>query len=140
MTQSSVQRRLVRLASAMNAKAVRLGARGLVAPFELAEIMVESEGRCQYCGVELPPMEGSFDHVVPFGRGGANLKANIVRACVTCNREKGLKSAEELAIYAALRVKCEVCGKQFRPRWADWKRGLGRTCSRVCSGRLGGSS
>jgi HNH endonuclease len=130
----------VRLAGSMNAKAVRLGAPGLVAPFELAEIMVESEGLCQYCGVELPPMEGTFDHVVPYARGGANRKDNIVRCCLADNREKGLKSPEELAIYAKLRVKCEVCGKEFRPRWADWKRGLGKTCSRVCSGRLGGSA
>lgn len=140
MTQDRVHRRLVRLASSMNAKAVRLGAQGLVAPFELAEIMVESEGRCQYCDVEVPPMEGSFDHVVPFGRGGPNLKANIVRSCVTCNREKGLKSPEDLAAYSALRVNCAVCGKEFRPRFADWKRGLGKTCSRICSGALGGSS
>jgi len=140
VTQDALHRRLVRLAAAMNTKAVRLGAPGLVAAFELAEIMVDSDGFCSYCGTELPPMEGSFDHVVPYARGGANRKDNIVRSCLSCNREKGLKSPEELAEYAALRVTCPVDGKVFRPRWADWKRGLGRTCSRACSGKLGGSA
>jgi len=140
MTQDRVHRRLVRLASAMNAKAVRLGAPGLVAAFELMEILVESEGLCSYCGVEMSPMEGSFDHVVPYALGGANRKHNIVRSCLTCNRSKGTKSPEELAAYSALRVNCAVCKKEFRPRWADWKRGLGRTCSRVCAGALGGAA
>lgn len=140
MTQSAVQRRLVRLASSMNKKAVRLGLPGLVAAFELMEILVESEGMCAYCGIDVPPMGGNFDHVVPLGKGGANRKHNIVRTCTGCNRTKALKTPAELAEYAALRVKCVSCGREFRPRYADWKRGLGRTCSRACAGRIGGSA
>lgn len=121
----------------MNKKALRFGVPGRVTAGELAQIILESEGLCNYCGDALPDMEGTFDHVVPYANGGVNLPHNIVRACMSCNRTKSTKTPEELAIYAALRVKC-ACGKIFRPRWADWKRGYGRTCSRVCAGRAGG--
>lgn len=139
MTQSPLQRRLVRLAAAMNAKALRLGARGRVAAWELAQVILRSEDRCNYCGIELDPMEGTFDHVVPYKLGGENLIDNIVRCCNACNRSKGwAKSPEDLVAYANLRVVCPVDGKVFRPRWADWRRGLGKTCSRKCAGTLGG--
>ena len=60
MTQSALQRRLVRLAGAMNAKARRTGVRGRVTAAELAQIIVDAEHLCNYCGVEVPDMEGSF--------------------------------------------------------------------------------
>lgn len=138
MTQTQLQRRLVRLAGAMNQKALREGVRGRVTAAELAQVILESEGLCNYCGVELPDMEGTFDHVIPYARGGENLKPNIVRSCLRCNREKATKSPEELAAYAALRVVCPVDGVEFRPRWADWKRGFGKYCSRRCAGTTGG--
>lgn len=140
MTQTAEQRRLIRLAAAMNQKALRLGAVGEVSAQELAEVILASEGDCAYCGAEIPLMEGSFDHIVPYAKGGANLKSNLCRSCVSCNRTKGLKSPAELATWVALRVKCVVDGKWFRPRWSDWKRGYGKTCSRACAGKLGGSS
>lgn len=137
MTQSALQRRLVRLASAMNQKALLLGATGRVTAEELAQVIEASDGVCAYCGAELPDMEGTFDHVVPYANGGENLTTNIVRACLSCNRTKATKTPEELKAFANLRVTC-ACGKIFRPRWADWKRGYGRACSRSCSGRKGG--
>jgi hypothetical protein len=124
----------------MNQKAIRVGVSGLVAAFELMELLVESEGLCSYCGIEVPPMGGSFDHVVPYALGGENRKDNIVRCCLSCNRTKALKTPEELAVYAVLRVRCANCQREFRPRYADWKRGLGRTCSRACAGAIGGRS
>lgn len=138
MTQGQLQRLLVRRAAAMNAKAAKLGAKGRVSAADLGQVILESENLCNYCGIEVPPLEGSFDHVIPFDKGGFNGPGNIVRACFTCNRAKHTKSPEELAAYQALRVTCIVCGKEFRPRWADWKRGYGKTCSRVCAGVLGG--
>lgn len=137
MTQTPLQRRLIRLAIEMNKKALRVGVMGRVTAAELAQIILDSEGVCNYCGVDLPDMEGSFDHVIPYAEGGRNLPENIVRACVTCNRMKATMSVAELKEYAALRVTC-ICGTVFRPRWADWKRGYGKTCSRACAGRLGG--
>lgn len=137
--QGPVQRRLVRLAAAMNRKAERVGATGRVNAADLAEVMLLSEGRCQYCGIELDPLGGTFDHVVSFDRGGDNLIYNIVRSCHEDNRTKAAnKTPEQLAEYASLQVQCATCGRLFRPRWADWVRGLGKTCSRACAGRRGG--
>jgi hypothetical protein len=78
-------------------------------------------------------MHGSFDHRVPFDRGGSNLRENITFGHLSCNRNKYTKSPSEHAEYQALTVTCPIDGKEFRPRHADWKRGLGRFCSRSCS-------
>lgn len=138
MTQGQVQRLLVRRAAAMNAKARRLGVRGRVTAEDLARIITEHEGRCCYCGFEVSPRDGTFDHVIPFDQGGINLPENIVWSCRTDNRTKAAsKTPEQLREYQQLRVTCP-CGVEFRPRWADWVRGLGRTHSRACAGRLGG--
>lgn len=141
MTQNALQRRLVRLAAAMNAKAIRTGVPGRVTAAELAQIQIESEDECNYCGIALDPLGGTFDHVLSYAQGGANQKDNLVRSCNHCNRTKGFaKSPKELLEYGQLRVTCPVDGTIFRPRWSDWKRGLGKTCSRRCAGTLGGKA
>lgn len=132
MTQTPLQRRLVRLASAINRKADRLGARGRVSAESLF-LIIKAHPRCPYCGNENDPMHGTFDHVVPFDKGGSNLRENIVFCHLSCNRRKFTKSVAEHAEYESLTVFCPVDGKEFRPRWADWKRGFGRYCSRSCS-------
>ena len=63
VTQTAIQRRLVRLAGAMNAKAIRLGVRGRVTAMELAQIQIESEDVCFYCGIKMPADGGSFDQI-----------------------------------------------------------------------------
>ena len=138
MTQTPLQRKLVRLASAINAKALRLGAAGRVSAQELAQLIVEAESRCSYCGIDLEPLDVSFDHVIAFKVGGVNRVENILPCCMTCQRTKYTKNPEQLAVWQALRVTCPVDGKVFRPRWADWTRGLGKYCSRRCSGTAGG--
>jgi len=106
-------------------------------PFSRANIYARDAYRCQYCAKSFPTPELTFDHVVPVAQGGRKDWENIVTCCVSCNRTKATMSVEELRVYAALRVTCP-CGVVFRPRWADWKRGYGRTHSRACAGRLGG--
>ena len=140
MTQSMEERRFVRLAGAVNAKAARLGLYGRINAVDLARIYVQSEGHCTYCGVGLDPLHCSFDHVIPFSRGrdDANTPANIVACCLTCQRSKATKTPDESQQARVLMVDCEVCGTRFKPRWADWTRGYGRTCSRACSGKKGG--
>jgi hypothetical protein len=80
----------------------------------------------------------SFDHMMAFAKGGQNVRENLAASCMTCQRGKFTKSPEEWDRARALVVQCEVCKKEFKPRWADWVRGLGRTCSRKCSGTKGG--
>ncbi len=50
---------------------------------------------CQYCGIQLPPHDLTFDHVVPRCRGGRTHWENIVTACRPCNSHKAHKSVEE---------------------------------------------
>jgi hypothetical protein len=138
LTQTPLQRRLVRLASAINRKAGRVGVKGRVSAESLFLIILASrdnEGivRCPYCGVEVDPMQGSFDHRVPFDRGGSNLRENILFGCLSCNRKKYTKSISEHEEFLAFTVTCPIDGTVFKPRYADWKRGLGRYCSRSCS-------
>jgi hypothetical protein len=138
MTQTAAERRYVRMIGAMNAKAARLGLYGRLSAIDLAMAFVESGGRCTYCGIGIDPLHCSFDHVIPFDRNGRNASYNIVACCMTCQRSKSTKLPDEYEIARKTMSQCEVCGIEFKPRYADWVRGFGRTCSRVCSGKKGG--
>lgn len=137
MTQTRAQRRLVRLAGSMNAKAARLDRNGRVTPEDLAVLYLHSKGVCAYCGDGVRADMCSFDHRLPFVAGGENDMGNIVVTCMRCNRRKASRLASEYALARQHRTNCEVCGTEFTPRWADWVRGYGRTCSAVCAGRKG---
>lgn len=138
MTQHPVERRFKRLAVSNNKKAERLGRRGRITHETLFLVFHNSGGQCAYCGIGIEADSCSFDHVVPFDRGGDNAIDNIVACCVTCQREKFTKTPEEFQEYRELQVPCKGCGKLFKPRWADYVRGYGRYHSRACSGAAGG--
>lgn len=142
--QTPTQRRFSKLAAAINAKARSVGSPGRITAEDLAIVFQASwsdeveDYLCTYCETGIHADGVSFDHVVPFARGGVNTTSNLVASCMTCQREKFTKSPEELAEWQQLVRYCVMCSKPFRPRWADFKRGLGHYCSRVCSGRAGG--
>lgn len=46
------------------------------------------QGRCHYCGAQVPPKELTLDHLVPLVRGGRSSKGNCVPACKACNSQK----------------------------------------------------
>lgn len=140
MTQTAVQRRFSKLSAAINQKARKLGAVGSISAEDLARTYIEADGKCAYCGIEVSLVGVSFDHVVAFAKGGSNLRSNIAASCITCQRGKFTKTVDEWAKAKDMLVPCEVCKKPFRPRWADYMRGYGRTCSRVCSGMKGGQA
>lgn len=60
---------------------------------EWRELLEEFDNMCAYCGDEGVPLER--EHVVPLARGGSHTKANIVPACVPCNRTKSTLTGEE---------------------------------------------
>ena len=43
---------------------------------------------CQYCGVQRPTDELTFDHVIPRSAGGRTEWTNILTACIACNQRK----------------------------------------------------
>jgi hypothetical protein len=135
MTQTDFERRCIRAAAALNAKAIRLGAPGRVTGPDLVAVFAGRAPNCPYCGIGIEPMSCSFDHMVPFARGGSNEPSNIVACCLTCQREKFDKTPSELAAYRRLVLTCPICGRAYRPRWGEYREGRGRVCSRRCSAR-----
>ena len=58
-------------------------------PFSRANIYARDGHRCQYCGVEHPVGDLTFDHVLPVAQVGKKNWENIVTSCIDCNRRKG---------------------------------------------------
>ena len=66
-------------------------------------ILLRDRNTCQYCGVVLPAVELTLDHVLPRSRGGASSWENLVACCHACNHRKsnmlpheaGMKLAKE---------------------------------------------
>jgi 5-methylcytosine-specific restriction endonuclease McrA len=48
---------------------------------------------CRYCGQTSGRIE--CDHVVPIARGGRTVPDNLVAACRSCNRRKGIRTLSE---------------------------------------------
>ncbi len=53
------------------------------------KVLKRDRGTCRYCGNDVGPFE--LDHVTPVALGGATTMANLVTACVECNRRKGVQ-------------------------------------------------
>lgn len=49
---------------------------------------------CRYCGTPLNG-GGEVDHILPVSRGGNSDPDNLTLACLTCNRDKHSKTADE---------------------------------------------
>ena len=52
-------------------------------------LLLRDRNACQYCGVVLPAVELTLDHVLPRSRGGQSSWENLVACCHPCNRKKG---------------------------------------------------
>ena len=147
MARTPVERRFQRIAAYDNAKAARLGSPGRVSTSDLFRVLEASKDpetgdyRCAYCGIGVDPMYCSFDHVLPYDRGGTNWPENLAVSCRDCNRDKFTKTPEEFERWRELMrtgVACAECGTVFRPPWGEWIQGRGRYCSRRCTGAVGG--
>ena len=57
---------------------------------------------CQYCGVNFPAHELTFDHVVPRSRGGRTSWENVVTACSCCNLRKANKTLKQVGMFPRL--------------------------------------
>lgn len=136
LVSDKTKRRLQRIAAGFNRKARLLHTQGIVSWPMLAAL----GDHCFYCGVELTLEHGTWDHKIPFDRGGTNWITNIVRCCMTCQRTKFTKTPSEHTEAQLLMVTCARpgCGNTWSPRWAERKRGMARFCSHRCAGMARG--
>lgn len=78
-----------------------------------AAIFERDSGVCYLCGITTTPETLSFDHVIPFYKGGSHTADNIRVAHRRCNELKGTADAghRPRAI-----VQCPRCAHEFIPR------------------------
>lgn len=79
---------LRRYADAMNRRATDARVPGTVSAATLRGIILDSGGRCEWCGVSIVDAEFEIDHIVSVRQGGANVRDNLATVCPTCNRQK----------------------------------------------------
>ncbi len=72
-------------ATAINARARSMGARGRVTAGDLGRVYARSGGACARCGT-LDNIQ--VDHIVPYCRNGTNYPHNLQTLCQTCNLRK----------------------------------------------------
>lgn len=80
---------LKRYANALNSRARAVGTSGTLDADALRGVILDSGGRCGWCGVSLMDVDFEVDHIASLHRGGDNAPANLAATCITCNRQKG---------------------------------------------------
>ena len=106
---------LEKYAAALNARTKASGAKGRLKAPDLRSRILESGGRCEWCGVGLLGKEFELDHVVSLRQRGSNSPANLVVACRDCNRRKGQKHPTRFAaeIYSETGQKTQLVARIF---------------------------
>jgi hypothetical protein len=125
------KRRLGRIAAGFNRKARQYHVRGVIT----AEMLAQKGDTCAYCPTVMSIMDGTWDHVIPFDKGGTNEPTNIVRCCMDCQRRKFTKTPDQFAEHQSMEAVCGICGKKWKPRYAEAKRGMARYCSLSCAAK-----
>ncbi|WP_111396728.1 HNH endonuclease [Humitalea rosea] len=67
--------------------------------FTRFNVFLRDEFSCQYCGVDRPSHDLTFDHVIPRSRGGRTTWENVVTACGPCNLRKAAMLPKECRMY-----------------------------------------
>jgi 5-methylcytosine-specific restriction endonuclease McrA len=84
--------------SALNRRAQAANITGSLSIPHLRGVILDSGGRCNWCGASVLGVEFEIDHILSVSRGGANTADNLALACPDCNRQK---SDKHPARYAA---------------------------------------
>ena len=66
--------------------------------FSRINIYTRDKFICQYCHVQKPTEDLTFDHVVPRSQGGRTTWENIVTCCLVCNSEKADRTPEQAGV------------------------------------------
>lgn len=88
---------LRRYASALNARARAAGVGGTIGADDLRGVILDSGGRCAWCGVSVLDSDFEIDHILSVARGGANEPRNVALACPDCNKQKSFKHPSRYA-------------------------------------------
>lgn len=88
---------LEKYAAAMNARAKRYSAPGKLTAELLRDRILESGGRCEWCGADLLDTDFELDHAFSLRQRGSNNCGNLVVACPPCNRRKAEKHPARFA-------------------------------------------
>lgn len=96
-------------------------------------ILLRDEWTCQYCGVQLPSEQLTFDHVIPRANGGQTTWLNILTACMDCNAKKAanpvnwsnpkgrpFKQPRRPTNAELLRKGLKFLPTEVRENWRDW--------------------
>jgi hypothetical protein len=68
--------------------------------FSRHNLFIRDNHMCQYCGIQLPPSQLTYDHIIPKSRFNHNRKistnwTNVVTSCRNCNHKKGNRTPVE---------------------------------------------
>jgi 5-methylcytosine-specific restriction endonuclease McrA len=67
-----------------------------IRPSTRFEIFRRDNFTCKYCGRKAPEVKLEVDHAISWKEGGSSNPANLVTACMDCNRGKSGKSVGPL--------------------------------------------
>ncbi len=91
------EQELIRYAQTLNNRAKALKRQGRITADQLRHSILESAGRCQWCGRNLVGQTFEVDHILNLGLRGQNTPNNLAIACQACNRRKGDKHPARFA-------------------------------------------
>jgi 5-methylcytosine-specific restriction endonuclease McrA len=63
---------------------------------DIGIMLRNQKGRCWWCGKAMED-KYTIDHRIPLVRGGSNEPTNLILACASCNKSKGMKVPSEFA-------------------------------------------
>lgn len=63
----------------------------------LRDRILESAGKCDWCGVSVLLKEFEIDHIIALSSGGSHSPENLALACPDCNRSKASKHPARFA-------------------------------------------
>jgi len=88
---------LKRYAAAINNRAADGITSGQVSAADLRTVILDSGGRCAWCGASLVDKDFEIDHLISLSAGGGNVGHNLVMTCPDCNRHKAGKHPARFA-------------------------------------------
>lgn len=88
---------LKKYANALNQRAKSKGIAGRLTLQLLHARILDSGGKCEWCGQSVVNQAFEIDHIISLSKGGHNTVDNLAVACPDCNRRKSEKHPASFA-------------------------------------------